>query len=186
MWGARRQGFLGPGWLGQGRQSWSLTPAWPPWCPSPPPSLPPSILNAHQAEGLRLGSSPQGMQAVYVFYPRLHWGHLFQRVSSPSRASRGPQGRDSPFPAPWPATPTLPQKMEHSSSPRGSTEDVCVLQEGAHSRREGGGEFLQAGAFQRETWLVQAAHDELCARPSQRWSLQGPFFTLPFRSSVAN
>ena len=50
----------------------------------------------------------------------------------------------------------------------------------------GGGELLQAGAFQRETWLVQAAHDELCARPSQCWSPRGPFCTLPFRSSVAN
>lgn len=171
MWGARRQGFLGPGWLGQGRQSQSLTPAWPPWCPSPPPSLPPSILNAHQAEGLRLGSSPQGMQAAYVFYPRLHWGHLFQRVSSPSHASQGPQGRDSPFPAPWPATPTLPQKMEHSSSPRGSAEDVCVLQEGAHSRR-GGGVGRGGGAVGSSCRLVPSR-----GRPG--WSRQPTMSSVP-------
>lgn len=52
--------------------------------------------------------------------------------------------------------------------------------------RGGGWLLLQAAAFQKVTWLVQAAHDELCARPSQCWSLRGPFSTLLFRSPVAN
>lgn len=94
-------------------------------------------------------------------------------------------GGDSPFPAPWPAAPTLPQKMEHSSSPRGSAEDVCVLQEehilvrgGGGAGRGGGGEFPAGWCLPEGDWLVQAAHDELCARPSQRWSLQTLFLPL--------
>lgn len=63
---------------------------------------------------------------------------------------------------------------------------VCYRREHILLVRGAGGELLQAGTFQRETWLVQAAHDELCARPSQCWSPRGPFCTLPFRSSVAN
>ena len=63
---------------------------------------------------------------------------------------------------------------------------VCYRREHILLVGGGGGELLQAGTFQRETWLVQAAHDELCARPSQCWSPRGPFCTLPFRSSVAN
>ena len=147
-----------------------MTPAWPPWGPSPPPSLSPSIVNAHQAQSLRLGSSPQGTQAVYMFYPRLHWDHLFQRVSSPNHTSRGPQGRDSPFPAPWPATPTLSQKMGYSSSPGGSAEDVCVLQEGAHSPGCGGGAV--GGAVESCCRLVPSR-----GRPG--WSRQPTMSSVP-------
>ena len=65
---------------------------------------------------------------------------------------------------------------------------MCVCYWREHILVVGGGGplLLQAGVFQKVTWLVQAPHDELCDSPSQRWSLRGPFSTLPFRSPVAN
>lgn len=75
-----------------------------------------------------------------------------------------PPGQGLSLPSTPGTTPTLPPEDGALSSPRAQLKSaVCVTGDTFSSGGRGGagrrerGEFLQAGAFQRETWLVQAA-----------------------------
>lgn len=153
----------------------------PPGRPCPPPSLSPTfrVLTVHPAWGLGLGSNLPGAQAICL-HPRRHGTiDLLQRVSPapPAGAPKAATGcRSASSPCQHPGLPPAPRpRRAGAPAVPDAAEDRSVGDVGGRTLSRGG---CRLGPSQRVTWLDQAAHDELCARPSQHWSLWGPFSTF--------
>lgn len=173
-------GFSGQGGWEGGGQSQSEAPLWPSWAPLSP-SLPLSHLPCpHCAPGVgpRAGEQPPWSPG-HMSSPQTTWDDLLQRVSPapPAGAPKAATGcRSASSPCQHPGLPPAPRpRRAGAPAVPDAAEDRSVGDVGGRTLSRGG---CRLGPSQRVTWLDQAAHDELCARPSQHWSLWGPFSTF--------
>ena len=143
--------------------------------------LPPSHLPCpHCAPGVgpRAGERPPRSPG-HMSLPQTARDDLFQRVS-PAPPAGAPKARtgchSASSPCQHPVLPPTPRpRRAGAPAVPDAAEDTSVGDVGGRTFSRGG---CGPGPSQRVTWLDQAAHGELCARPSQRWSLWGPFSTL--------